>query len=179
MPPAVLEYLVDLLVTERAVRRARVKSRSGNHDGAIYDLKALIAAKGATPQRLASLAWILINAGQNEKALEVSDRLMAMDPKNTWFMSIRARALRRLGRFPEALALMEARFNDAKSDAYNASELCKLLIDLGRGDEAIGVFREIEKRYGGVVIKPGEKKSGAMRAYLQARDRLRQSGRRV
>lgn len=179
MPPAVLEYLVDLLVTERAVRRARVKSRSGDQDGAIYDLKALIAAKGATPQRLASLAWILIKDGQNEKALEFCDRLMAMEPRNTWFMSIRARALRRLGRFEEALALMEARYHDAKTDTYNASELCKLLIDLGRGDEAIAVFREIEKRYGGVVIKPGEKKSGPMLAYLQAREKLRQSGRKV
>lgn len=179
MPAGVLGYLVDLLVTEPAIRRARFKSRTGDQDGAILDLKVLINSKGTTPQRLDSLAWVLIKNGELEEALVHSEQAMTLVPKNTRFMATRARALRRLGRFDEALPLAEARYHEKKADTFNAAELCKLLVDLGRGDEALAVYREMEKRLGTIVSKPGQKLPGAIQAYLQAREKLRRSGKTV
>src|SRR4051812_46675390 len=118
MPVGVFEYLIDLLVMEPAVRRAREKSRTGDLDGAVNDLKVLIEARGETSRRLNALAWVLIKNGEVAEALPHIERAMLLAPKNTKYMATCGRAYRRLGRLNEALALMEARYNENKADAF-------------------------------------------------------------
>ena len=171
-----LNPLLGLLGIDPGVQKARGKEWAGDLDGAVRSIQELIQAKGPTPKRLNFLAWFLTKKGQPEEALKYADQAVERDPGNTEWQATRARALRRLGRNDEALALMQRRFEKLKMDIFNSSELCELLSDMGRASEAVPIYRDMEARFGGEVGTPLANKIGMTQAFQQAGERLREAG---
>lgn len=168
--------LLGLLGIDPGVQNARKREWAGDLDGAVQSMQELIRTKGSTPKRLNFLAWFLVKKGQPEEALKYADQAVESDPGNTEWQATRARALRRLGRHDEALALMQKRFNKDKMDIFNSAELCELLLDMGRGTEAVPVFRDMQSRFGAEAGTPLANKIGMTQAYQDAEARLREAG---
>lgn len=168
--------LLGLLGIDPGVQKARSKEWAGDIDGAIQSIQELIKAKGPTPKRLNFLAWFLVKKGDLQAALKAADEAVERDPKNTEWQATRARALRRLGRNDEALALMQKRFNAVKMDIFNAAELCELLLDMGKPSEAAAIYQDMKGRFGAEAGSALANQIGMTQAYRQAEGRVRDAG---
>ena len=65
---------------------------------------------------------------------------------------------------------MRKRFEKLKMDIFNSSELCELLVDMGRPAEAVPIYRDMEARFGAEANTPLANKIGMTQAYTQAED---------
>jgi tetratricopeptide (TPR) repeat protein len=170
------DALLGLLGIDPGVQKARSKKWEGDLDGAIRSVQELIKAKVPTAKGQNFLAWFLVKKGQPEEALRYADQSIEREPGNTEWQATRARTLRRLGRNDEVLALMQQRYAKNKMDIFNSSELCELLVDMGRTSEALPIYRDMETRFGAEAGTPLAYKIGMTQAYQNATASLRQSG---
>jgi tetratricopeptide (TPR) repeat protein len=171
-----LATVFEVLDFDPSVQKARKLEWDGDLDGAIRSLKETIQTKGSSPMRLDKLGWFYVLKGEPQEALNYCDQAVAASKGKTKYQATRARALRRLGRLDEALPLMQAQFQKDRMDIFNASELCQLLVDMGRGAEALPVFQEMQRQFGAEAGSPLANKIGMTAAYEGAKDRLREAG---
>jgi adenylate cyclase len=80
------------------------------HDDALREVGRAIALDPNSAGGHGELAYVLHYAGRSEEALGYMDRAMALDPYYPdWNLHLRAQALFRLGRYPEAVAHLKRR----------------------------------------------------------------------
>lgn len=168
--------LLALLGIDPVVQQARNKAWDGDLDGAIQLVRGRIEEKGPSPMRMNSLAWFLIEKGRAADALQAADQAVGLQPSNAEWQATKGRALRRLGRVDEALPLMQRQFEKNKMDIFNSSELCELLLQMGKPQDAVAVYRDMTSRFGNEVNTPLAKRIGMSAAYLGAQQELRNSG---
>jgi tetratricopeptide (TPR) repeat protein len=171
-----LTTVFEVLDFDPSVQRARKLEWDGDLDGAIRSLKETNQAKGPSPMRLDKLGWLYVLKDEPQEALSHCDQAVALSNGKVKYQATRARALRRLGRLDEALPLMQEQFRKNKMDIFNASELCLLLADMGRGAEAVPVFQEMQRQFGAEAGSPLANKIGMTAAYEAAKARLYEAG---
>jgi tetratricopeptide (TPR) repeat protein len=171
-----LANVFEVLDFDPSVQKARKLEWDGDLDGAIRSLRESIQSKGASPMRFDKLGWLYVQKGDPQEALTYCDQAVAVSKGKTKYQATRARALRRLGRFDEALPLMQAQFQKNRMDIFNSSELCQLLVDMGRTAEAVPIFQDMQKRFGAEAGSPLANKIGMTAAYEAAKGRLSEAG---
>jgi tetratricopeptide (TPR) repeat protein len=141
------------------------------------DAKPSGPLRNGTATQLYSMALLLIKHGKPDEAIGFSEQALAKEPQNPEFMLTHARALRRLGRFEDALPLVESLYAKKKKDVFASAEYCKLLVDMRRMGDADVVFRELEKWFKPLSGKARFKHSGMTRAFKEAHEKLRHASR--
>jgi tetratricopeptide (TPR) repeat protein len=102
----------------------------------------LVEAAGTKSLDLLAEGQTLLDAGQPHKALEVFDRLLAMQPDHAETLVKKSAALEKLGRIPAALDACDRAI--ARDDGFTLAFLQKggLLNKLSRHDEALDCFEQ-------------------------------------
>lgn len=95
--------------------QAWVLTLKGNHDGAVAEANKAISMAPYDALQLSDTAFIFLQAGQPEKALELADIAAARDPSLSWSFNLsRGWALILLGKYEDAVvALKGTEFADA------------------------------------------------------------------
>jgi tetratricopeptide (TPR) repeat protein len=171
-----LTTVYEVLDFDPSVQKAKKLEWAGDLDGAIRSLKETIQTKGPSPMRLDKMGWFYTLKGLPKEALSYCDQAVALGKAKAKYQATRARALRQLRRFDEALPLMQEQFKKNKMDIFNASELCHLLVDMGRSAEGRGIFQEMQKQFAAEAGSPLANKIGMTAAFEAAEARLREAG---
>jgi len=103
----------------------------------------LAEAAGAKSFDLLDQGQALLDAGQPQKALEIFDRMLAMQPDHAEALLKKSAALEKLGRLPEALGACDRAI--ARDSGFTLAFLQKggLLNKLNRHDEALNCFEQV------------------------------------
>ena len=103
----------------------------------------LAEAAGAKTFDLLDQGQALLDAGQPQKALEIFDRMLAMQPDHAEALLKKSAALEKLGRLPEALGACDRAI--ARDSGFTLAFLQKggLLNKLNRHDEALNCFEQV------------------------------------
>jgi hypothetical protein len=101
---------------------------------------ALEIAPGYAAARL-DLARLLYAEQMHAEMLPLVDRLLRLDPQNTTYLSLKAQALRLVGRSAEAIALMQGAVRDRPADSQAWLLYGHLLREVGSPEEAIAAYR--------------------------------------
>lgn len=166
-------FQIDIVI-QRAIQR----EWRGDLEGAIQELEEAIRTEKPTPARLKALALLLLKAGRTEVAATTSANALAMAPGQPELIVSHSRLLRRVGRFEEALPLISSRYNKDKRNIFVASEYCKLLVDLGRHQEAAAVLDEVDRWFKSRADSRRMEENGMTQAYREAQAKLKQRARR-
>jgi tetratricopeptide (TPR) repeat protein len=97
------------------------------------------------------LARLLYRQERIAEALPLIERLLASEPRNTSYLSLKAQAIRLVGRTDEALAMMERLVAEFPDDAQAWLILGNLLREVGEQGRSIDAFRrslQAEPRFG-------------------------------
>lgn len=140
-----LDLLLELDPTrvEARIRLAELRSRRGDHDGAIATLRAApddLLSRLRVRQLLAREYHL---AGRHREALEISDSMLDDDPRSPGFYRLRMSILVSLARYEEAADILEERLadEDPKRRANDVLLLGRLLERIGRTDDATELLR--------------------------------------
>ena len=103
----------------------------------------LAEAAGAKTFDLLDQGQALLDAGQPQKALEIFDRMLAVQPDHAEALLKKSAALEKLGRLPEALGACDRAI--ARDSGFTLAFLQKggLLNKLNRHDEALNCFEQV------------------------------------
>src|SRR5262249_27337623 len=96
------------------------KDWAGNTEGAIADLQALILSTGTSPERANAMAILLIKIGEPEEALICMEPALAAGVNRPEVVVTHTRALRRLGRYDEALSRIEPLYRSDEKNIFAA-----------------------------------------------------------
>lgn len=168
-----LDQLFQRWRVDQPLARAMKKDWAGNTEGAIADLQELIATSGSSPERSNAMAILLVKIGEPEEALVCSEQALTADPDRPEFIVTHTRALRRLGRYDEALSRIEPLYQLDKKNIFVAVEYAKLLIDMGQTDDASALLDRVDAWFSDISDTRKAKESGMTHAYREARYKLR------
>ncbi len=152
---------------------AMKKDWSGNTEGAIEDLQALILSTGSSPERFNALAILQIKIGEPEEALRCIEQALADGADHPEYVVTHTRALRRLRRYDEALSRIKALYRRDEKNIFVAVEYAKLLIDMGQTDDAAALLDRIDSWFSAISDSRKAKETGMTHAYREARYKLR------
>lgn len=169
------DKLFNRFHVDPALERAVQKEWQGDLESAIGELTSAIAVSEPTAARLSALAVLLMKAGRNAEAADSSAKALALAPNQPELIVTHSRILRRSGRFEEALPLISDLYHREKKNIFVATEYCKLLVDMGRRDEAAAIMFETSGWFKPLVNKPRMVQSGMSRAYREAKAKLEQA----
>lgn len=170
------EKLVNRFKVDLVIQRAVQKEWRGDLEGAIEDLEAAVGAAKPTPARLKVLSLLLQKAGRVDDAIAASTNALALAPNQPELIVGHARLLRRAGRFAEALPLISSRYGKDKKNIFVATEYCKLLVDMGRNEEAARVLDETSQWFETRAGDPRMEQNGMSQAFREAQEKLRHAG---
>lgn len=148
-PQAADEYRAALAIDDRVELRqelARYLEERGDDQGAYAEYRAILgkqadafAGMRRTGHNPLAVAQDLLTATYSSDAL---DTLRDIDDPQAW--PIRAQALAALERYEEAEAAYRKWLEQAPADAAAQTGLASVLAHLGRSDEALALYREVD-----------------------------------
>lgn len=168
-----LDQLLHRWRVDQPLARAMKKDWAGNTEGAIADLQALMLSTGSSPERSNVMAILLIKIGEPEEALICIKQALAAGANRPEFVVTHTRALRRLGRYDEALSRIEPQYRLDDKNIFVAVEYAKLLIDMGETGEAAALLDRVDSWFSEISDTRKAKESGMTHAYREARYKLR------
>lgn len=115
-------------------KAASLEHRLGRTDDAIARLLGFGNLRADDRLMLADL---LLAAGRPSEAAAEADRVISADPTSTRARQIRALAAKQLGDLPGAEAALRAALVSSEDDYYVRRSLARLLVETGRGAEAM------------------------------------------
>lgn len=116
--------------------RGMARAESGDVQGAIADLEALMAAGNAEIDVMRTMARLYDAAGRHEDALKLLERLCELEPHQVGHWSNRAFELTMLDRFDEALPMIERALEYDKDEPVALSNRAYINYRTGRRLEA-------------------------------------------
>ncbi len=129
--PFLLAYLHN-----RAVDRFFKRSNEGDPEGAIAALREEIASKGATALRVNSLGVLLVSQQRWEEGDEQFREAVRLSGRKTPQLDNHALATWKLGRAEDSAAIFAEIEALGPLQLVSASNYCRVLVDLGRIEEA-------------------------------------------
>jgi predicted Zn-dependent protease len=170
-----LERLLQRWRVDHEMMHALRADWHGDTEGAIGQLQSAMAASGSTPDRQNALAQLQCKIGRTEEALSNIAQALADDPGKPEYIVTQVRILRRLGQLDEALSRIEAQYKRDEKNLFVATELSKVLVDMGRMDDASILLDRVEGWFERISETPRARTSGMAQAYREARQKLRQA----
>lgn len=126
------------------INAAAAESTWGHYEAALQWLNALLGVAPNYAAALANKALTLIKLRHPEEALQTARQAVFMAPENGDALGALAQALQACGDYEEALSTYDKAAGAKGATAFNTlNNKGTLLMEIGRKDEAIGVFREI------------------------------------
>ncbi len=115
----------------------------GRYDDA-HDALDRGLAHGVDQIRLHNLrAEVYLAQKEYEPTIAATDSVLALNAEDPRALSVRARALTMLGRYPEAETWMRRSLDANPADLSNRVVLAEILLGQGREDDAMAVLREV------------------------------------
>ncbi len=134
-----LRILADIATLREDLREAEAR------------LTTCLALAPGYGQARFELANLLHLQQRDTEVLPLAERLLACEPDNIEYISLKAQAMRLLGRIPEAIALMEEAMTRHPDEEHAWLLYGHLLREVGQQGRAIGTYRraiELRPRYG-------------------------------
>jgi tetratricopeptide (TPR) repeat protein len=130
---------------DRGVNRAIDQANAGDLDGAIRELWRQIEEKGLSAARANGLGCLLINQKDWQGALKMLDEAERLGMSRTWVGANRGLALMKAGDAKAALPLLEEAVQGDPNGIVCRCNLCFVLAELGRSEEARVQLSRIEQ----------------------------------
>ncbi len=105
-PTAIKTPAMQSVLLEK-YQSALTKAENGNYDTAINDLTALLDMEPAYKDARVSLAALLIDRGDNTRALAIINKGMEITPNHLPFVELKARLLSLAGKTDQAITLLQ------------------------------------------------------------------------
>ena len=121
---------------DRTVHQAHKRTKEGDLDGAILELRGDVEARPPTANRLNGLGLLLLRREDWADAHDRFQQAIALDPRRPELRNNAAVALIELGRAPEAEAILSALAETYPRDPIIVQNHGRSLLALGRLDEA-------------------------------------------
>jgi tetratricopeptide (TPR) repeat protein len=131
---------------DSVANRALAKANEGDAEGAMADLQALIQSKGMTAPRANALGCVHYARKEWNEAERMFDEAVRLGTGHEHYTMNHALARFRTGHHDEALALLQEFLTRYPNHIFLACNFCELLIELGRMEEARGLYAQMEDR---------------------------------
>jgi len=138
-----------------AFLNANAQYLAGNYDAAYLDFQKLEKERpdlAAIPWRLAEIKLAQKQAGS---AVVHIRRATALDPENTWYREIEAKALEQSGEYDGALSIWSDLLRRFPTRAAYYQEAVRLCLSRQKYDKAVEVLNLREKQFGMREQRPG------------------------
>jgi hypothetical protein len=156
---------------DRAMNRAIAKANAGDKGGAFADIKAEIAAKGLNGARANALGVLHYLREEWDEAAAMIDEAQRLGYNNVTCDMNRAMIRFRSGHPEDALPVLQAQYAQLPDDSVLGCNLCNVLMELGRLDEARNVLAEVERRRKNTIYL-GTSGDAVNRLIRECRERL-------
>jgi hypothetical protein len=131
---------------DRAMNRAIARANAGDKEGALADVRAEIAAKGLNGARANALGVLHYFREEWDEAAAMIDEAERLGYNKATCAMNRAMIRYRSGHPDDALTVLQAQYAKLPDDPVLGCNLCSVLMELGRLDDARRTLAEIERR---------------------------------